>query len=46
MLCQKCKINNVSLSDSDIQYLSNMQRFKKKYITETDRQRAYDILCA
>lgn len=43
---EKCKINNVSLSDSDIQYLSNIQRFKKKYITETDRQRAYDILCA
>lgn len=43
---ERCKTDNISLTDNDIQYLLNIQHFKKKYITENDRQRAYDILCA
>lgn len=43
---EKCTKDNISLTDKDIQYLLNVQHFKKKYITENDRQRAYDILCA
>ena len=32
---ERCKTDNISLTDNDIQYLLNIQHFKKKYITDT-----------
>lgn len=46
---EKCIAENIKLGEKDNEYLNNLYNlkyFRKDSVTETDRQRAYDILCA
>lgn len=46
---ERCVNKNIKLGDKDIEYLTNLYNlkyFRKDIVTETDRQRAYDILYA
>ena len=46
---EKCITENIKLGKRDNEYLNNLYNlkyFRKDSVTETDRQRAYDILCA
>ena len=46
---ERCVSENIKLGDKDIEYLTNLYNlkyFRKDIVTENDRQRAYDILCA
>ncbi len=46
---EKCIDKNIKLGEKDIEYLTNLYNlkyFRKDTVSESDRQRAYDILCA
>lgn len=46
---EKCITEKIKLGKKDTEYLNNLYNlkyFRKDNVTETDRQRAYDILCA
>ena len=46
---ERCVSENIKLGDKDIEYLTNLYNlkyFRKDIVTEKDRHRAYDILCA
>lgn len=46
---EKCIDKNIKLGEKDIEYLTNLYNlkyFRKDMVTESDRQRAYNILCA
>ena len=45
---EKCIDKNIKLGEKDIEYITNLYNlkyFRKDMVTESDRQRAYDILC-
>lgn len=46
---EKCVTENIKLGEKDNKYLNNLYNlkyFRKDSVTESDRKRAYDILCA